>query len=91
MNARDKLADLLEEVIDFDIEQIADVILKAGWRPPARVIETVEELEDLPRGSVLIDRQGLVHKGEAIRKYSRFLLRRFGPLTLLWEPCDDDE
>lgn len=99
MSAREDLAGLIwttsredeGTISGIGAGYIADVLLAAGWRPPARVIETVEELEALATGSVLIDRQGLVHKGAAVQKYSRFILRRFGPLTLLWEPGDDNE
>lgn len=34
---------------------IADIILAAGWRPPARTIETDEELEGLAVGTVLVE------------------------------------
>ena len=34
---------------------VADHLLAQGWRPPMRVIETVEELEALPVGSVVLD------------------------------------
>ena len=34
---------------------VADHLLAQGWRPPVRVIETVEELEALPVGSVVLD------------------------------------
>jgi hypothetical protein len=34
-------------------EKCSDAILAAGWRPPARVVTTVEERDALPRGTVL--------------------------------------
>lgn len=98
MSARDDLADLLEATwwampspADHIWEKLADAVIAAGWRPAARVIENPEELTDLPSGSVLIDRQGLIHHGAAVQRYSRFLIRRFGPLTLVWTPGTDDE
>ena len=50
MSTRDDLVDLIElgAVTRHSFGQIADAILKAGWRPPAREITTVEELEALP-------------------------------------------
>lgn len=38
----------------------ADAILAAGWRPPARTLTTVDELDALPSGAVLTDRYGLI-------------------------------
>ena len=62
MSARDKLAEIINEYMEVDIPEsvpdkhiptgadygLADEIIEAGWRPPMRVIETVEELEALP-------------------------------------------
>lgn len=42
----------------FQPGYIADVLLVDGWRPPMRVIETVEELEALPVGAVIFNRNG---------------------------------
>lgn len=36
-----------------DAEAIADSVMAEGWRPPARRVETVEELDALPVGSVV--------------------------------------
>jgi len=41
------------EWLDLD-RHTADAILEAGWRPPARVIDSVEEVRDLPTDSVLV-------------------------------------
>lgn len=39
-------------------DEIADEIIAAGWRPPARVVNSVEELEALPPFAVIRTRQG---------------------------------
>lgn len=45
-------------------QEIADRILAAGYRKP-RTVTTVEELDALPFGSVILDRSGLsLHKNE---------------------------
>ena len=94
MSARDDLADLIEEVIDFDIDQIADMILKAGWRPPARKIETAEELKALAEGSIVRDSCGIT----LTKDYESWYTTRVDdpdevelPATVLWEPEADDE
>ena len=84
------LCAIIHRGIGLNFEDLADEIIAAGFHRD-RTITTAEELDALATGSVLIDRQGLVHKGAAVQKYSRFLLRRFGPLTVLWEPGDGDE
>jgi hypothetical protein len=38
------------------VSDLADAILAAGWRPPARTVSTVEELEALPVRSVVRER-----------------------------------
>lgn len=35
--------------------EVADYLLSQGWRPPMRVISTVEELEALPVGAVVFN------------------------------------
>lgn len=42
----------------LNLDWIAEYLLEAGWRPPMRVIETVEELEALPVGAVIFNRNG---------------------------------
>lgn len=37
---------------------LADAVIAAGWRPPAQVIETIGEVDALPVGSILADRDG---------------------------------
>lgn len=81
----------------------ADAILAAGWRPPARVIETAEDLAALPIGSLV---------GE-IDETNRAWIRNVNPNTdapdwadaldastlcairppvrVLWEPQQEDQ
>ena len=68
MSTRDKLTLELYKAMDaawsdeteFDGApvKIADHLLSQGWRPPMRVISTVEELEELPVGAVIFNRNG---------------------------------
>ena len=56
MSARDKLAEIISDAENCTDEEgswalpedVADAVVAAGWRPPAREITTVEELEALP-------------------------------------------
>lgn len=74
-------------------------IIAAGWRAPVRTIETEEELEELPDGSVVLDRQHDVaekHSGRLLYRETRnmpleYLAKHYGPFTVLWEPEADDE
>lgn len=63
---RDQLVDLIEwaETDTYATSQpdgmarttiLATAILDAGWRPPARVVTTEEELDALPVGSIVRD------------------------------------
>ena len=66
MSARDELAQLLADDWNPDRDPIltamfrdyAESILTAGWRPPARIIETAEELDALPNEAVIRDANG---------------------------------
>lgn len=57
---RDTLADLiLNARIDAKTtDETVDDILDAGWRPPARVIETAEQRDAMPPGSVVLSDSG---------------------------------
>jgi hypothetical protein len=55
MSDRDALAGLIGDWI-ISAGETADEILAAGWRPPAQVIETVEQAEALPVGSIILER-----------------------------------
>lgn len=101
MSNRDDLAKLLADDWNPDRDPIltamfrdyAATILKAGWRPPARTIETDEELDALPEGSVVLDRQHDVaekHSGRLFYRETRnmpleYLAKHYGPFTVLWE------
>ena len=53
----------LDETIgisDAQRRQVADLLAVAGWRPPARVVTTVAELDALTDGAVVIDAAGFV-------------------------------
>lgn len=60
---RDQLAALLSDdwnpdrdpVLTAMFRDYAQTILSAGWRHPARVVTTVEELDALPDGTVIRD------------------------------------
>lgn len=60
MTARDDLAHVLSEWLDDEAPlnlrryvTVADAVVAKGWRPPARTVSTVEELEALPSGAIL--------------------------------------
>lgn len=59
MSARDDLVKVIRDhegdVIAATFESLADAILAAGWRPPARAVSRETAVEALPVGSVLID------------------------------------
>ena len=58
---RDQLAQIIYDTLngqygDFTMpDDAADKIIRAGWRPPARTVTTVEELDALPVGSIVRD------------------------------------
>lgn len=61
MSARDELAGIIDDRwhgYGYNPTGAAEAILAAGWRPPARVITTREELNKLTEGVVIIDRDG---------------------------------
>lgn len=51
-------ADRHEKVQTLRYRKAADELLAAGWRPPARVIETAEECAALPVGTIVLDKFG---------------------------------
>lgn len=85
---------VLEGVLEPSIP--ADRLLAKGWRPPARVIETAEDLDALPNESaIVIDRiafqkfGGWWHSGrEATPLHSEQLIDLYdgATATLLWQP-----
>lgn len=82
----------------FQPGYIADVLLVDGWRPPMRVIETVEELEALPDRAIIFDKNGDVYerrKNEWENIYispiyadedSPAEIHPRGPFRVVWEP-----
>ena len=36
-------------------EAVADELIERGWRPPARVVTTVQELDALPVGAIIME------------------------------------
>lgn len=96
MSTRDDLAALIVSTWDAPPppvwsshiwEQLADAILDAGWRPPARVITTREEEQALPRESLLRFANGCITGPGAVYFGGPPAL----PAVVLWEPGDDDE
>jgi hypothetical protein len=55
MTAREDLTDILFTQLDHAAEpyEIAGKVIAEGWRPPARRIETAEELDALPVDTVI--------------------------------------
>lgn len=109
MSARDDLAELIGDTwnampspADHVWHILADEILAAGFRAPARKIDTVEELDALPYGTVIRDSDGdvceaigcggsrgmrWIETGWSDERGSAAL----STATVLWEPGDDDE
>jgi hypothetical protein len=104
--ARDQLAQLIYATLngqygDFNMpDDAADKIIAAGWRPPALVIETGEELCSLGVGTIirsgdgmawirvdsgLIGRRWMSADGNPAGLSSNGVIRR-GPATVLYEP-----
>lgn len=77
-----------------DAKAAVEVMIRAGWRPPARVVTTVEEAEALQDGTLIVDRDG--DGGQVCDHHVRYpendivsasaAINRYGPLTVLWEP-----
>jgi hypothetical protein len=83
----------MSEVLD----RTADAILAAGYRKP-RTVSTVEELDALPVGSVVLDPAGLsLHKNaftgwcasNGAKNISREMLDEALPATVLYEAPND--
>lgn len=104
---RDELAEIIERGehyydtgshYELSATDAADAVLAAGYRKP-RTIATVEELDALPEGSVVmgidVDREQLV----SAKQYAEWrqagtddgwqahgLIDNYGELVVLWEP-----
>lgn len=95
MGNRDR--ETLEELtINRDEIDGASAILEAGWRPPGRVINDVDELDALPPGSVVLDvgyeawqlngQYLWVTAGHPWPLYSSILHKTYGPCVVVWIP-----
>ena len=79
---RDQLAQIINEHMEADVPEtvadkhepvdadyaMSDAIIAAGWRPPARTVTTVEELDALPDMTVILE----------IGRNWRFVFRKLG-------------
>ncbi len=99
---RDQLAELLADDWNPDRDPIltamfrdyAQTILDAGWRPPARVVTTVEELDALPVGSIVrdVERAAIDEKwddntwAEVAYEYTFSSSSIHTPATVIYEP-----
>ena len=97
---RDQLAQIIYDTLngqygDFTMpDDAADKIIRAGWRPPARTVTTVEELDALPVGSIVrdVERSALDEKWDdnmwaEVAYESTFSSSSIRtPATVLWEP-----
>ncbi|MFD9547288.1 hypothetical protein ACFWBG_07880 [Nocardia salmonicida] len=56
MSDRDDLAELIADYpADTEKRDAADAVIAAGWRPPARKIQTVAELDELQPADALLE------------------------------------
>ena len=98
---RDQLAQIIYDTLngkygDFAMpDDAADAIIRAGWRPPARTVTTVEQLDALPVGSIVRDdeRAALDEKwdddmwAEVCCEGTFSSSSIHTPATVLWEPA----
>ena len=99
--ARDELAMIIWDCEDLnravlaDCKDIATEILEAGFRPPARTVTTVEELDALPDDTLLLTARHLsnlvyeVEDGEAWLAGYGYGIRldpELLPATVIYEP-----
>ncbi|WP_228002166.1 hypothetical protein [Nocardia australiensis] len=108
MTAQEDLSDLLFDQLDRSAEpyEIAGKVMAKGWRPPAQVISTGDELDTVPVGSIVAVGEGVATTrfsdgwyvtGEFwhLRSNSHELIESCGPVTVLWSPTeqtgDDNE
>jgi hypothetical protein len=101
MSARDELAAIIDDRwhgYGYNPQGAADAVIAAGWRPPARTIETWAELEALPFGSavqtsddsdtVVLRCEGRDFRNQSGAEVSVETLWRYGthPFTVIYEP-----
>jgi len=94
--ARDQLHTIISALVfdRDDARMAADALYALGWRPPAQVVETAEELDALPEGTVVRDAEGYVVErnadgygsmaGGATEWWAALPL----PATVLWDPTN---
>lgn len=80
----DDLEDFERRSLTNQQSTVAIGIARAGWRPPARAIESVEELEALPDDAVILDRNDNVWVAKANGVPSE-MLGTLLPATVLFE------
>ena len=82
---------------------LADHLLEQGWRPPARVIHTAEELDELPHRTIVCDRFGIAAQLDIVTSGDPGLPERWWsntygayptgdvdlPATVIYEPKED--
>ena len=80
--------------------EVADYLLSQGWRPPMRVIETVEELDALLPRTMILDGDDnpwaknsdaffdiwVIPAGSMERTSADLLREMNGPFRVVWEP-----
>ena len=67
--------------------EIAAALLAAGWRPPMRVINTVEEAEKLPSGTLIQDRNGVFRA--ILVEPDALTVECYAPFRVVWEPEEE--
>lgn len=97
--ARDRLARIILDCEDLnravlaDCEDIADAILAAGFRPPARTVTTVEELDALAEGTMIRYSEGTVAEKWGgtwcMTGAGRYWIEDI-PATVVWEPEEEE-
>ena len=79
---RDQLATLIDMHSSYrlgeDSHDIADAVLRAGWRPPVRIITDAADLDALPIGTVVMN-----DGGQIAQRYD-------GP-GVWWQVLDNDQ
>jgi hypothetical protein len=85
--------------IRYSADQVADIAIAAGWRPPAQVIETPEALDALPIDSVVFatrSRTVWQNMAEPVSLWgngssgltARTLLHNYGSVVVLYLPTE---
>lgn len=92
MSDIDDLCKIIHRGIGLNFEDLAEEIIAAGFHRD-RTATTAEELDALPEGSVVLDRQHDVaekHSGRLLYRETRnmpleYLAKHYGPFTVLHE------